>query len=77
MEKNKVKHIHDFGQSIWLDLLSRKIMDSGQLKKLIDEDGIRGLTSNPSIFEKAILHSKDYSDEIANLASKGKSRSKN
>lgn len=73
MEKNKVKHIHDFGQSIWLDLLSRKIMDSGQLKKLIDEDGIRGLTSNPSIFEKAILHSKDYSDEIANLASKGKS----
>lgn len=73
MEKNKVKHIHDFGQSIWLDLLSRKIMDSGQLKKLIDEDGIRGLTSNPSIFEKAILHSDDYNEDIAKLAAKEKS----
>ncbi|MCW3091142.1 MAG: tal [Ferruginibacter sp.] len=70
MEKNNVKKIHDFGQSIWLDFIDRKIMDSGELKKLIDEDGIRGITSNPAIFEKAISSSDDYKDDIAKLTEK-------
>ncbi len=63
--KNKVKSIHDFGQSIWLDLLDREIMDTGALKKLITEDGVRGLTSNPAIFEKAISNSTAYDEDIA------------
>jgi transaldolase/transaldolase/glucose-6-phosphate isomerase len=68
MSKNNVKQIHDFGQSIWLDFIDRKIMDSGTLKKMIDEDGIRGVTSNPAIFEKAITSSSDYNDDITNLS---------
>jgi transaldolase len=70
MKKNNVKKIHDFGQSIWLDFIDRKIMDSGELKRLIDEDGIRGITSNPAIFEKAISSSDDYKDDIAKLTEK-------
>ena len=70
MEKNNVKQIHDFGQSIWLDFIDRKIMDSGDLKSLIEEDGVRGITSNPAIFEKAISSSNDYKDDIAKLAEK-------
>ncbi len=54
METNKVKQIYSFGQSIWLDFIDRTIISSGNLKKLINEDGISGVTSNPSIFEKAI-----------------------
>lgn len=72
MEKNNLKHILDFGQSVWLDFLDRKLMDSGELKKLIDEDGVRGLTSNPAIFEKAISGSSAYDDDIADLAHKTK-----
>ncbi|MEO6547831.1 MAG: transaldolase [Ferruginibacter sp.] len=70
MEKNRVKQIHDFKQSIWLDFIDRKIMDSGELKKLIDEDGVRGITSNPAIFEKAISSSDDYKEDIAKLTEK-------
>ncbi|MEO7766751.1 MAG: transaldolase [Ferruginibacter sp.] len=70
MGKNNVKQIHDFGQSIWLDFIDRKIMDSGDLKKLIDEDGVRGITSNPAIFEKAISSSDDYKEDIAKLTEK-------
>lgn len=68
MKTNKVKIIRDFGQSIWLDLLDRKIMDSGELEKLIDEDGVSGLTSNPAIFEKAITNSSAYDEDIALLS---------
>ncbi|MEJ5963442.1 transaldolase [Pedobacter immunditicola] len=67
MEKNKVKQIHDFGQSIWLDFIDRQIIKSGELQSLIDEDGVRGVTSNPAIFEKAITGSDDYKDEIREL----------
>jgi transaldolase len=68
MKKNKVKQIHDFGQSIWLDFFDRKIMNNGDLKKMIDEDGIRGVTSNPAIFEKAISSSADYNEDISTLS---------
>lgn len=67
MGKNKIKQIQDFGQSIWLDFFDRQIMDSGILKKMIAEDGISGVTSNPSIFEKAISSSSDYDEDIRSL----------
>lgn len=66
--ENRVKQIHELGQSIWLDFLSREIMDNGKLQQLIDEDGLCGVTSNPSIFEKAISSSSDYDDDIATFA---------
>ena len=68
MEANRVKKIHDFDQSIWLDFIDRKIMRTGELQKLIDEDGVRGITSNPAIFEKAISSSSDYDEDVKTLA---------
>lgn len=65
---NPLNQIQKQGQSIWLDLLNREIMDSGKLQSLIKEDGLRGLTSNPSIFEKAINGSPDYDGDIAKLS---------
>lgn len=72
MITNKVKQIHEFGQSIWLDFIDRKFIKSGELKKLIDEDGVRGITSNPAIFEKAISSSDEYDEQIAALNSQNK-----
>ncbi|MDR3695563.1 transaldolase [Mucilaginibacter sp.] len=72
METNKVKQIHSFGQSIWLDFIDREIMSSGKLQKLIDEDGVRGVTSNPAIFEKAITSSSDYDADIRKLSDSDK-----
>jgi transaldolase / glucose-6-phosphate isomerase len=57
---NPLKHLNDYGQVIWLDFLSRRFVADGSLKRLIDEDGLAGVTSNPSIFEKAIVNSSDY-----------------
>lgn len=71
--ENNVKKIHDFDQSIWLDYIDRNIMNTGELQKLIDEDGIRGLTSNPAIFEKAISSGSDYDEDIKKLAQENKS----
>ena len=71
--ENKVKQIHSFGQSIWLDFIDRAIISSGNLKKLIDDDGIRGVTSNPAIFEKAITGSSDYDADIRKLSEDNKS----
>ncbi len=68
MATNKVKQIHSFGQSIWLDFIDREIIKSGKLQKLIDEEGIRGVTSNPAIFEKAITSGTDYDTDIVELA---------
>ena len=51
---NPLVAIHDFGQSIWLDYIRRNILHNGELQRLITEDGLRGVTSNPAIFEKAI-----------------------
>ncbi|NCD67773.1 transaldolase [Mucilaginibacter agri] len=66
--KNPLAQIPDFGQSIWLDYIRRSFIQSGELKKLIDEDDLRGVTSNPAIFEEAIAHSDDYNDTINELA---------
>lgn len=72
MTTNNVKTIHDYKQSIWLDFIDRKIMHTGELQKLIANDGIRGLTSNPAIFEKAISNSSDYDVDISELTNQGK-----
>jgi transaldolase/glucose-6-phosphate isomerase len=58
--KNPLKGLQDYGQSIWLDYLRRSLITGGELERLIEEDGLRGITSNPSIFEKAIAGSTDY-----------------
>jgi transaldolase/glucose-6-phosphate isomerase len=62
---NPVKALQEHGQSVWLDFLARGFIAKGKLKKLVDEDGLRGVTSNPSIFEKAIGESGDYDKAIA------------
>lgn len=69
---NNVKQIHDFDQSIWLDFIDRQILSSGKLKQMIDEDGIRGVTSNPAIFEKAISSGDDYNEDIKALGAEAK-----
>jgi transaldolase len=61
------------GQAIWLDDIHRDYMTSGRLKQLIDQDGLRGMTSNPAIFRKAISESSDYDDDIQQLKRQGKS----
>ena len=71
---NPLLDIQKFGQSVWLDFLRRGMIISGELKKLIDEDGLRGITSNPSIFEKVIDGSNDYLAAIETLALEGKSK---
>jgi transaldolase len=71
-QKNPLLEIQKYGQSIWLDTISRKLIVSGQLQDLIDKDGLRGVTSNPSIFEKAIDGSQDYDQEINELLEEGK-----
>jgi transaldolase len=71
METNPLKKLGELGQSIWLDYIKRDMLKNGKLKKLITEDGLRGMTSNPSIFEKAIAESHDYDDEIKKLTNAG------
>ena len=73
METNNVKRIHELGQSIWLDFFDRKIMNNGELQQLIEEDGLTGITSNPSIFEKAVSSSADYDEDIRKLSGEQKS----
>lgn len=72
MKQNPLLKLESFGQSVWLDSLSRHAITSGELKRLIDEDGLSGVTSNPSIFEKAIVGSRDYEEDIRALALKNK-----
>src|SRR2546430_4595536 len=64
--------LNEFGQSAWLDLIGRKLIHSGQLARMVEEDGIRGVTANPAIFEKAIVESDEYDDELKTLIERGK-----
>jgi transaldolase len=66
---NPLKALLEYGQSMWLDYIRRDLITSGKLKTMIDEDGLRGMTSNPSIFEKAIADSHLYDDMLKSLAS--------
>jgi transaldolase/glucose-6-phosphate isomerase len=72
MSGNPLQVIQSFGQSIWLDFLSRRMLDSGELARLIAEDGVRGVTSNPAIFNEAIGGSRDYDRAIRLLALAGR-----
>ena len=68
---NLVKELENHGQSVWLDFLARGFVVKGELKKLIDIDGVKGVTSNPSIFEKAIGSSDEYDGSIDSALKKG------
>lgn len=70
--ENPLRKLATFGQSIWLDHIRRHMLSSGQLRKFVAEDGLRGVTSNPAIFEKAITGSHDYDDEIRVLGCEGR-----
>jgi transaldolase / glucose-6-phosphate isomerase len=68
---NPLEALHDEGQAAWLDFLSRRFIAEGGLKKLIEQDGLTGVTSNPSIFEKAIGGSADYDEALKAAESEG------
>jgi transaldolase len=72
MKRNPLLDLQALGQSIWIDFISRGIILSGELRKMIEEDGVSGVTSNPSIFEKAITKSNDYDEVIRALTLQGK-----
>jgi transaldolase len=67
---NPLLQLHDAGQSVWLDFLRRSLIEGGGLERLVREDGVSGLTSNPSIFGKAIESSTDYDDAVRLVAEK-------
>ena len=71
MGDNPLRTVQRLGQSIWLDFIRRKMILSGELRRLIEQDGVRGVTSNPAIFEKAIDGSRDYDDDVSMLALQG------
>jgi transaldolase len=72
MTSSALKQLETFGQSIWLDYIRRDLIAGGELRRLIEEDGVRGMTSNPAIFEKAIAGSQDYDEDIRAMALEGK-----
>src|ERR1043166_1610993 len=75
MERMRATQLrHDAGQSLWLDNVTRGLLDSGTLQKYIDELSVTGLTSNPTIFNKAIENSKSYDADISRAAPAAKSR---
>ena len=66
-QQNPLRELQKYGQSVWLDFIRRNLITSGELQRLIDEDGLRGITSNPAIFEKAIAGSTDYAGVLEEL----------
>lgn len=72
MKSNPLLELESLGQSIWIDFIRREMITSGEMQRLIEEDGVSGVTSNPSIFEKAIAESQDYDETLHALFSEGK-----
>ena len=72
MSENRLLALQRFGQSVWIDFISRDALASGELAHLVEE-GVLGLTSNPAIFEKAIATGKTYDGDLARLAAEGRS----
>ena len=72
MNQNPLLDLQALGQSIWIDFISRGMISSGELQRMIEEDGVSGVTSNPSIFEKAISESNDYDELLRSQASSEK-----
>lgn len=71
-DKNPLVQLLDYGQSVWYDNIARGLIKDGSIQKLIDESGVRGVTSNPTIFEKAISAGTAYDEQIKELVSQGK-----
>ena len=70
-ETNRMHQLHQLGQSVWLDYIRRGILENGELAGMMREHDLRGVTSNPSIFEEAIGKSDDYDDAVELLAAEG------
>jgi transaldolase len=70
---NPLQQLAALGQSVWLDYIHRDLFSDGRLRRLIDEDALTGMTSNPAIFEKAIGAGHAYDEQIGSLANAGKS----
>ncbi len=66
--ENPLKQLERFGQAVWLDYIRRHLLTSAEFRRMLDEDGLKGMTSNPTIFEKAIAGSTDYDDQLKELA---------
>ena len=71
MAKNPLFELYEAGTSVWLDYIRRSLMTSGELQRMIEEDAVVGMTSNPTIFEKAIGGSSDYDDALRDLVHAG------
>jgi transaldolase len=72
MPENPLRQLYDYGQSVWFDSLSREMIVNGNLKRMIEDDGLRGITSNPTIFHSAVSDSDLYDETIARGARQGK-----
>jgi len=70
---NPLLQLKEYGQSVWYDNIDRAQLVSGQFKKLLDEDGVVGVTANPTIFQKSISHGDAYDEQITQLIKEGKS----
>src|SRR5436305_15033129 len=64
MPENRLQRLHDAGQSIWLDFIDRSILRNGDLARRVREDALTGMTSNPTIFEKALAEGSEYDEQI-------------
>ncbi len=73
MKSNPLIKLAEHGQSVWLDYIHRDLFESGELQRLIEEDGLRGMTSNPAIFEQAIAEGRAYQQQIRSLVGQGRS----
>jgi transaldolase len=69
--QSRIAQLHTLGQSPWFDYLSRPLVATGGLRRMVDEDGLGGVTSNPAIFEKAVGHGHDYDEQIINYSAQG------
>ena len=72
-QNERLAALTEAGTAVWLDQIRRSLIESGELQRLVEECSLRGVTSNPAIFEKAILGSDDYDEDIERLAEEGKS----
>jgi transaldolase len=73
VNENRLLRLASLGQSVWMDFIRRSTITSGELRRYIDEDGLRGVTSNPTIFDKAIASGPEYQGPVRSLALEGKS----
>jgi transaldolase len=69
---NPLRELHKFGQSVWYDNLNRELIVTGALQRMVDEDGVSGGTSNPSIFEKAVSSGTAYDEQMRKLVDEGR-----